>query len=87
MKKRFNEEQIVRILQEAESGVVVRDVCRKHNIVEQTLYRWRKKYSGMEVSDLRQLKSLQNENIELKKIVADLTLDNRMLRDANEKKW
>ena len=77
----------MRILQEAESGVPVRDVCRKHNIVEQTFYRWRKQYAGMEVSDLRQLKSLQNENSELKKIVADLTLDNRMLRDVNAKKW
>ena len=87
MKKRFSEEQIVRILQEAEGGVPVRDVCRKHNIVEQTFYRWRKQYGGMEVSDLRELKSLQKENAELKKIVADLTLGNRMLRDVNEKKW
>lgn len=87
MKKRFSEEQIVRILHEVEGGASVRDVCRKHNVVEQTLYRWRKQYGGMGVSDLRQLKSLQSENTELKKIVADLTLDNRMLRNVNEKKW
>ena len=87
MKKRFSESQIVRILHEAEGGVPVRDVCRRHNIVEQTFYRWRKQYGGMGVSDVRQLKSLQSENTELKKIVADLTLDNRMLRDVNAKKW
>ena len=87
MKKRFTEEQIVRILQEAEAGTPVRDVCRKHNVTEQTFYRWRKQYAGMEVSDIKQMKSLQRENEELKKVVAELTLDNRMLRDVNSKKW
>ena len=87
MKKRFNEEQIVRILQEAEAAGNVRDICRKYNMTEQTFYRWRKQFAGMDVTDVRQLKALQNENTELKKIVAELTLDNRMLRDVNAKKW
>ena len=87
MKKRFNEEQIVRILQEAEAAGNVRDVCRKYNVTEQTFYRWRKQFAGMDITDVRQLKALQKENVELKKIVAELTLDNRMLRDVNEKKW
>ena len=87
MKKRFTEEQIVRILQEAEAGMSTRDVCRKHGIVEQTFYRWKTKYGGMDVSDAKRLKALEHENSELKKIVADLTLDNRMLRDVNSKKW
>lgn len=87
MKKRFTDEQIVKILQEAEGGVAVRDVCRKHNVTEQTFYRWRKQFAGMVVSDVKHLKVLQKENEELKKVVAELTLDNRMLRDVNSKKW
>lgn len=87
MKKRFTEEQIVQILHEAEGGAAVRDVCRKHNVTEQTFYRWRKQYAGMAVSDVKQLKALAKENEELKKVVAELTLDNRMLRDINSKKW
>ncbi len=87
MKKRYGEEQIVRILKEAEAGMAVRDVCRKHNVSEQTFYRWKKRYGGMEVSEVKRLKELEQENTELKKIVAELTLDNRMLRDVNAKKW
>ena len=87
MKKRFTEEQIVRILHEAEDGMSTRDVCRKHGIAEQTFYRWKTKYGGMDVSDAKRLKALERENSELKKLVADLTLDNRMLRDVNAKKW
>jgi putative transposase len=87
MKKRFTEEQIVRILHEAEGGMSTRDVCRKHGIAEQTFYRWKTKYGGMDVSDAKRLKALERENSDLKKIVADLTLDNRMLRDVNAKKW
>ena len=87
MKKRYTDEQVVKILQEAELSGSVRDTCRKHNVVEQTLYRWRKQFEGMEVTDVRQLKALHRENEELKKVVAELTLDNRMLRDVNSKKW
>ncbi len=64
-----------------------RGVCRKHGIAEQTFYRWKTKYGGMDVSDAKRLKALEHENNELKKIVADLTLDNRMLRDVNAKKF
>ncbi len=86
MKKRFTDEQIVKVLQEAESGGSVRDICRKHNVTEQTFYRWRKQFDGMEMADVKKLKALHQENEELKKIVAELTLDNRMLRDINSKK-
>ena len=87
MKKRFTEGQIVRILQEAEGGMAARDVCRKHNVTEQTFYRWRSKFGGMDVSEVRRLKGLERENSELKKIVAEQALDIRMLKDVNEKKW
>lgn len=87
MKKRFSEEQIVQILQQAEGGGSVRDVCRKHNLSEQTFYRWRKRFAGMGVADVRRLRTLERENGELKKVVAELTLDNRMLREVNAKKW
>ena len=85
MKKRFTEEQIVRVLAEAEAGMMVRDVCRKHNVSEQSFYRWKAKYGGMDVSEVKRLKELERENSELKHIVAELTLDNRMLKDINQK--
>lgn len=86
-RKRFSEEQIIRILKEGESLGNIREVCRQHNVTEQTFYRWRKKFGGMEVSDVRRLKGLEKENSELKKLVAELTLDNRMLKDVVTKKW
>ena len=85
--KRFTEEQIIRILQEAESGLAVADVCRKHNCSEQSFYRWKSKFGGMEVSEVKRLKELERENTELKKIVAEQTLDIRMLKDVNSRKW
>ncbi len=84
---RFTEEQIIGILKEAETAGNIRSVCRGHNLTEQTFYRWRNKFGGMEVSEARKLRELERENSELKKIVADLTLDNRMLKDLNSKKW
>ena len=85
--KRFNEEQIIRILQEAEAGVAVTDLGRKHNCSEQSFYRWKAKYGGMEVSDAKRLKELERENAELKKMVAEQALDIRMLKDVNSRKW
>jgi putative transposase len=82
LKKRFTEEQIARILKEAEEGMAAIDVCRKHNISEQTFYRWKSKYGGMEVSEVKRLKALEKENEELKKIVAEQALDIRMLKDV-----
>ncbi len=86
-KKRFAEEQIIKILGEAENGVAARELCRKHNISEQTFYRWRQKYAGMTVPEARRLRDLERENAELKKVVAELTLDVRMLKDVNSRKW
>jgi len=86
-KSRFTEEQIVAALKEHEAGAKVRDLCRKLGVSEQTFYRWRNKYGGMEVSDARKLKALGEENRRLKHIVADLTLDNQMLKAINAKKW
>ena len=85
--KRFTEEQIIRILQEAETGLAVADICRKHNCSEQSFYRWKNRFGGMEVSAVKRLRELEHENVELKKIVAEQTLDIRMLRNVNSRKW
>ena len=85
--KRFTEEQIIRILHEAEAGLSVADVCRKHNSSEQSFYRWKAKFGGMEVSEAKRLRELERENAELKKVVAEQTLDIRMLKDVNSRKW
>ena len=87
MKKRFTEEQIIRILQEGEQAENTREVCRRHNVTEQTYYRWRNKYGGMDVSEVKRLRELEKENAELKRIVAEQMLDIRMLKDVNSKKW
>ena len=85
--KRYKEEQIVRILQEAETGIAVRDVCRKHDVSEQTFYRWRQRYGGMDLSEVRKMKELESENSRLKKIIADQALTIDILKEVNSKKW
>jgi putative transposase len=85
--KRVTEEQIIRILQEAEAGLSVADVCRKHNCSEQSFYRLKAKFGGMEVSEAKRVRELERENAQLKRIVADQTLDIRMLKDVNSRKW
>jgi len=87
MARHRSEEEIVKILKEAESGIPIRDVIRKYNISEQSFYRWRQKYGGMETTEVRRLKDLERENAELKKMVAEQALDIRMLKDINTKKW
>ena len=86
-RKRFSEEQIIRTLKEGDAIGNVREVCRHYNVTEQTFYRWRNKYGGMEVSDAKKLRGLEKENAQLKKLVAELTLDKRMLQDVLSKKW
>ena len=85
-KSKFTEQQIVFALHQAETGVKVEEVCRKMGISEATFYNWKKKYGGLGVSELRRLKMLEEENIKLKLIVADLSLDKQMLQDVLKKK-
>ncbi|MGH9422914.1 MAG: transposase, partial [Thermoanaerobaculia bacterium] len=84
---RFTEEQIIGVLHEAQGGVSIREVSRKHGITEQTFFRWRAKYGWLEVSEARRLKGLEDENRRLKKLVAELSLDNAMLKDVVGRKW
>ena len=87
MKKRFDEEQIIRILREVDvSGAQIREVCRRHNITEQTFFRWRKKYGGLDVSDARKLKVLESENAKLKRLVAEQLLVIEGLKEFAGKK-
>jgi len=81
-KSRFSEEQIAFALRQAEGGTPVRDVCRKMGVSEQTFYRWKKKYAGVGVAEIRRLKALEEENRKLKQLVADLSLDRQILQDA-----
>lgn len=85
-RKRFSEEQIIGVLRQAEAGAPPAELCRQHGISEGTLYRWKEKYAGMEVSDAKKMRSLEDENRRLKRIVADLTLDNVMIKDLLGKK-
>jgi putative transposase len=84
--KRFNVEQIVAVLKQAEAGVPLAELIRRVGISEQTFYRWKKQYVGLEVDQIRELKQLQEENSRLKRLVADLTLDKGMLQDVLSKK-
>ena len=86
-KSRYTEEQIVVALRQAEVGTPVREICRKLQVTEQTFYRWSRKYAGLGVSELRELKQLKEENRRLKRVVADLTLDKDILQEALRKKW
>jgi putative transposase len=86
-KKRFSVEQMVGVLKQAEVGVPVTEVIRKAGISEQTFYRWKSKYAGLEVDQVRQMAQLQEENLRLKKLVAELVLDKTMLQDVLSKKW
>jgi putative transposase len=85
-RKRFTEEQITYALRQAEGGMPVAEVCRKLGVTEQSFYRWKKKYVGMGIAELRRLKQIEKENTELKKLVADLSLDKQMLQDVLKKK-
>lgn len=86
MKKRFTEQQIAFALRQAGSGTAVAEICRKMNVSEPTFYRWKKQFAGMDVSDIRHLKQMEDENRRLKRLVADLTLDKQMLQDVLSKK-
>lgn len=87
-KKRHSVEQIMRILRQGDSAEVkVSDICREHQITEQTFYRWRRKYGGMDLADARRLKDLEEENRRLKALVADQALNIQVLKEVNSKKW
>lgn len=86
-RKRFTEEQIIRILKEAEAGVAVKDLCRKHGMSDASFYTWRAKYGGMDVSEAKRLRALEDENRKLKQIVAEQALDIQMLKAVTGKKW
>jgi putative transposase len=87
MKKRFTEEQIIQVLKEHASGAKVAEICRKHGVSDATLYKWKAKFGGMEVSDAKKLKALESENAKLKRLVADLSLDKVVLQDLLSKNW
>jgi len=84
--KRYSENQIIQILKEAESGVPLIDLCRKHGFAKSSFYKWKAKYGGMEASDLRRLKELEEENRRLKQMYAELSLEHQVLKDIVEKK-
>ena len=86
-RSRFTEEQIIGILREQEAGVPVADLCRKHGLSSPTFYKWKAKYGGMDVSEARRLKALEEENAKLKRLLADSMLDNVALKDLLGKKW
>ena len=86
-RKRFTEEQIIGILKQAEAGGSNQEICRKNGITEQTFYRWRSKYGGMQVSDAKRLKELETENRKLKQLLAESHLDNAALKEVLSKNW
>ena len=86
-RKRYTDEQVAFALRQAESGTAVEEICRKMAVSEATFYRWKKKFAGMGVAEIRRLKQLEEENVKLKRLVADLSLDKTMLQDALQRKW
>lgn len=84
---KFKEEQIIGILKQLEKGQPIKEICRQHAISQQTIYRWKSKYGGMEVNDAKRLRELEQENAKLKRMIADVMLDNQVLKDINSKKW
>ena len=87
MKKRFTEEQIIGFLGEAEAGLPVKELCRRHGFSEASYYLWRSKFGGMSVADAKRLKALEIENARLKKLLAESVLENEITREALRKKW
>ncbi|MBK9321631.1 MAG: transposase [Bdellovibrionaceae bacterium] len=87
MKKRFTDDQIIGAVKKLEAGMPAKELSRELGVTQQTLYHWKKKFSGMDVADARRLKELESENTKLKRLVADLSLDIVMLKDVNSKKW
>ena len=87
MKRRFTEEQIIGILREQEAGAKVQELTRRHGFSEQSFYRWKAKYGGLDVSEARRLKALEAENAKLKKLLAEAHLDNAALKDVLSRKW
>ena len=87
MKKRFTEEQIIGFLREAEAGLPVKELCRRHGFSEGSYYLWRSKFGGMSISDAKRLKELETENTRLKKLLAEAMLENEVTREALRKKW
>jgi putative transposase len=85
VKQRFSESQILSVLKEAESGIKVSDICRKHGICEGTFFRWKSKYGGMEISDVRRMKEQEIENNRLKRLVAQYALENEAMREVLKK--
>ena len=86
-RKRFSDEQIIGILKEADAGAVVLDLCRKHGMSSATFYAWKAKYGGLELSEAKRLRALEDENAKLKKLLAEAMLDNAVLKDLTSKKW
>jgi putative transposase len=87
MKRRFSEEQIIGFLKEAEGGMPVVELCRKHGFSDASYYKWKAKFGGMEVSDAKRLRALEEENNKLKRLLADALLDNAALKDVVSRKW
>ena len=87
MKKRFSEEQIIKVLEEAKTGVKIEELCRKHGISQPTYYNWKAKFGGMSVSEAKRLRTLEAENGKLKKLVAEQALDIIALKDVVSRKW